>query len=597
MRPSLSPVLSLALAVLPVLPVLLPLTACTESQDGAEEPVAASSSKHAKSKSKSKKGKKEAKHKKKEAESSADEAANADTAEGGAVADDAAADDDGGGMYAYEPAAPAPGEPMPSMAYGYDEPADQPRRQSGDRFRALDEAPFKDPKTAPLSTFSIDVDTAGYSIVRRYLNDGRLPPEGAVRIEEMLNYFDYAYAGPTDAQPFAVHATVGAAPWEQRHRLVRIGIKGKEVAPAAVPAANLVFLIDVSGSMEGEDRLGLLVRGFRMLVDRLRDQDTVGIVVYAGASGVVLEPTSDKRAILSALDRLQAGGSTNGGEGIESAYALAQKHFKDDGINRVILATDGDFNVGTTSDGDLVALIRKKAESRVFLSVLGFGEGNYNDSGMEQLADEGNGQYAYVDSLDEARKVLVQQMAGTLVTIAKDVKIQIEFNPAKVESYRLIGYENRALADEEFNDDKKDAGEIGAGHTVTALYEVVPKGAGKGAGVDPLRYQKPAATTGAATGSDELLTVKIRYKKPDGDKSVLMTSHVADAPTPIAKADADFRFAAAVAGFGMKLRASKSAALDYATIIQLAKSGLGDDESGYRSEFLALVRKAETIAH
>jgi len=492
-------------------------------------------------------------------------------------------------------AEPMPAAPAADMAYA-PPPAEPPMTpEARDRFRQMAENGFKDPRADPLSTFSIDVDTASYSLVRRFLNEGRLPPTASVRVEEMLNYFDYAYEGPKNgAHPFAVHTAVTEAPWDSGNRLVRVGIKGLEVPIEEAPSANLVFLIDVSGSMEGPDRLELLKKSFVPFVEKLRRQDSVGIVVYAGASGVVLRPTNDKEAILDALDALHAGGSTNGGAGIEAAYGLAKDAFKQGGINRVILATDGDFNVGVTSDGALVALVEKKAKDGIFLSVLGFGIGNYNDAMMEQIADRGNGNYAYVDSLEEAHKILVRQMSGTIITIAKDVKIQVEFNPAKVESYRLIGYENRALAAEDFNDDKKDAGDVGAGHTVTALYEVVPKGKRT---VDALRYQTNGKTQRTQRDDgDELLTVKVRYKQPEGTKSQLLTKHVSERVTPLADAGADFRFAAAVAGFGLKLRGSKEGqTLNYREIIDLAKSGLGDDQDGVRAELLGLVRKAERL--
>ena len=464
-----------------------------------------------------------------------------------------------------------------------------------ERYRALEEASFKSAQFSPLSTFAIDVDTAGYSIVRSYLTRGQMPPAGAVRIEEMLNYFDYNYPAPSGNDAFSINTTTAAAPWNQERRLLRIGIKGKTISSDETPPINLVFLLDVSGSMNDANKLPLLKRSLAMLVKNLRSNDKVGIVVYAGASGVVLRPTSDRNDILSALDRLEAGGSTNGGEGIEAAYKLAEEHFSKENINRVILATDGDFNVGKTSESDLVTMIEKKAESGIFLTVLGFGNGNYNDSTMEQLADKGNGNYAYIDTIEEAQKVLVGQMSGTLVTIAKDVKIQVEFNPNVVESYRLIGYENRQLAAEDFNNDKKDAGEIGAGHTVTALYEVVLKGSKDSAkpSIDKLRYQTPKAQ---ANHTNELATVKVRYKEPTGSTSSLITNTVPNKTVDMESTDKDFRFAAAVAGFGMKLRGSKLAGdLNYQSILDLSKHGLDNDEFGFRSEFIGLVRKAAAI--
>ena len=456
------------------------------------------------------------------------------------------------------------------------------------------ENPFKRVADDALSTFSIDVDTASYSNIRRFLEDGTMPPVDAVRIEEMINYFGYAYVPPSGPQPFAVQSEVAACPWNDRARLVQIGIKGRELAPAAVPPRNLVFLLDVSGSMMAPDKLPLVQRSLKLLVSELRPEDSVALVVYAGASGVVLPPTPghQRDIIVNAIDHLEAGGSTDGGAGIELAYALAQQHFRKDGINRVILATDGDFNVGTTSQGALERLIEKKRESGVFLSVFGFGTGNLKDSTMELLADKGNGNYAYIDSLMEARKVLVEQAGGTLVTIAKDVKIQVEFNPARVGAYRLIGYENRMLAHSEFNDDRKDAGEIGAGHTITALYELLPPGAEGGVvDVDPLKYQKPA-TTPAAT-SDELMQVKLRFKQPTNDTSELISFPIGDQSRSISAASVDLRFAAAVAMFGMKLRDSEHGRkFSFADLRKLAAGALGADPNGYRRGMLALVDRA-----
>ncbi len=448
-----------------------------------------------------------------------------------------------------------------------------------------------------LSTFSIDVDTASYSNMRRYLTQGMLPPKDSVRIEELINYFSYDYSA--DGDPFSARADLSEAPWNREHRLLRIGIKGKEIVGNRRPRANLVFLIDVSGSMSSNNKLPLLKQAMRMLVERLDEEDQVAIVVYAGASGLVLPSTSasDAKAIEHALDQLKSGGSTNGGSGIKLAYKTAEKHFIEGGVNRVILATDGDFNVGTTSQGDLVRLIENKAKSGVYLTVLGFGMGNYNDSTLEKLADKGNGNYAYIDTINEARKVLVEEIHSTLVTIAKDVKIQIEFNPARVAGYRLIGYENRVLAHQDFNDDKKDAGDIGAGHTVTALYEIVPagrtvKGASK---VDDLKYQVKRALTKDAA-SDELLTIKLRFKQPDGDKSTLREFVVRDRGARLADANADFRFAAAVAAFGMLLRDSEhKGSATMQMVLDLAENGIGDDPFGYRLEFVSLVKKAKRL--
>jgi Ca-activated chloride channel family protein len=462
----------------------------------------------------------------------------------------------------------------------------------------IQENKFYYSKDEPLSTFSIDVDTASYANVRRFLaQQGELPPKDAVRIEELLNYFRYEYAPPTGEHPFAVHIESATAPWNKTRRLVRIGVKATEIDPGKRGPANLVFLLDVSGSMNQPNKLPLLKRGMKMLVEQLDNRDRVAIVVYAGASGVVLPSTraTDRTRILEALERLRAGGSTNGGAGIQLAYDIAGRHFVRGGVNRVILATDGDFNVGTTSRGDLVRLIEEKRASDVFLSVLGFGTGNYKDAALEELARNGNGTYAYVDSLLEARKVLVEEMGGTLVTVAKDVKIQVEFNPAKVQAYRLIGYENRMLDARDFNDDRKDAGEIGAGHTVTALYEVVPPGTPIDLpGVDPLKYR--SNTSGVASGSNELLTVKLRYKQPTGKKSTKFTIPFEDTDRTLATASDDLRFAAAVAGFGMLLRESEHAGnLTYADVSSLARSGMGPDVGAYRAEFLRLVEVARTL--
>jgi Ca-activated chloride channel family protein len=464
----------------------------------------------------------------------------------------------------------------------------------------VEENRFHDAKDSPLSTFSIDVDTASYSNVRRFLQDDELPPYGAVRIEELINYFSYGYPEPETGYPFSVSIEVNRAPWNAKHELVRIGLKGRSVPVAERPSSNLVFLIDVSGSMQDEDKLPLLKRSLRALVDQLAPNDRVAIVVYAGSSGLVLPstPGADKNRILKALDELEAGGSTNGGEGIQLAYQTARENFLKEGNNRVILCTDGDFNVGVTSQSELISLIEKERSSGVFLSVLGFGTGNLKDSTMEKLADKGNGNYSYIDSPSEGRKVLVEQMGATLFTIAKDVKVQVEFNPARVAGYRLIGYENRLLAKEDFNDDKKDAGEIGAGHTVTALYEIVPVGQSlpDQPSVDPLKYQAPATERSAS--SDELLTVKLRYKAPDSNKSRLIESPV-QAPVEKAfdQASQDFQFVAAVAAFGMKLRGSPDAGdISWQEIQKIARRNLAEDPGSYRAEFLTLVEKARQVS-
>ncbi len=449
----------------------------------------------------------------------------------------------------------------------------------------------------PRSTFSIDVDTASYSNTRRFIREGRLPPADAVRIEELVNYFEYDYPQPTGDDPFSVNTEVAPCPWSPDHRLVHLGLQGKTVAAEQVPARNLVFLLDVSGSMSDADKLPLLKRGLTMLADQVRSQDRVSIVVYAGASGVVLEPTSDVGRIKDALDRLNAGGSTNGGAGIELAYELAMDNFVKGGINRVLLATDGDFNVGVTNRGALVRLIERKRRSGVFLSVLGFGRGNLQDSTMEQLADKGNGNYAYIDSASEAHKVLVEQSGATLMTIAKDVKIQVEFNPAEVAAYRLVGYENRKLAHRDFNDDTKDAGEIGAGHTVTALYEVVPVGRGVAPQVDPLEYQDEGTTLSAKAQTGELMTIKLRYKRPRGVKSKLLSVPVTDSDRAVDDASADFRFSAGVAELGLLLRGSKwRGQATWGQAYALAQSAQGRDPHGRRAEMLSLLRQAAALA-
>jgi len=456
----------------------------------------------------------------------------------------------------------------------------------------------------PLSTFSVDVDTASYANVRRFLQSGSLPPVYAVRIEELINYFPYDYLAPTDGLAFAASMEVTSAPWAPQHRLVRIGLKGREVTTGSRPAANLVFLLDVSGSMNASNKLPLVKQAMRLLVERLRDDDRVAIVVYAGASGLALPSTSANRRaeILAAMDQLRAGGSTNGAMGIQLAYDIAKANFVPGGLNRVILCTDGDFNVGVSDEGGLVRLIEEKAESGVFLSVLGFGMGNYQDSKLEQLADKGNGNYGYIDSKREAQKLLVEQINGTLVTIAKDVKIQVEFNPQQVASYRLIGYENRMLNKEDFNDDKIDAGEIGAGHTVTAVYEVVPVGVQiehEVPAVDPLKYQpeipQPNRYRGDARSS-ELLTLKVRAKAPDGEQSELQSFPLTDDGSRFESASADFKFAAAVAGFGMMLRDSEfRGETSWAEVSDWARAGVATDPGGYRHEFLELVEKAASL--
>jgi Ca-activated chloride channel homolog len=473
---------------------------------------------------------------------------------------------------------------------GWQQPADT------ERYQHQQDNPVQLAAEHPVSTFSIDVDTGAYANVRRFLHDGRLPPQDAVRVEEMINYFDYQYAPPANREtPFRVATEVAAAPWNSQALLMRIGIKGFELAPEQRPVANLVFLIDVSGSMDSPDKLPLLKNAFRLLTDQLTARDRVSMVVYAGSSGVVLEPTAgdQKHRIHDALDRLSAGGSTNGASGIERAYQLARSTFVKGGINRVVLATDGDFNVGTVDFESLVDLAERERASGVALTTLGFGAGNYNDQLMERLADAGNGNYAYIDSLSEARKVLVSELSSTLFTIAKDVKIQVEFNPAEVLEYRLIGYENRMLAREDFNNDKVDAGEIGAGHRVTALYEVVPVGT-RGR-LDPLRYAAPKPV---AKGNGELANVRLRYKLPDSDNSQLLEYPIRkNAVVPASKLSPDFRFAASVAAFGQLLRGGKYVGdFSYGDVAALAKNALAEDRDGYRREFVSLVELARSLA-
>lgn len=502
----------------------------------------------------------------------------------------------------------------------YAPPAGFPAAPGGEGYQSLTDNPFKPAEQEPLSTFSIDVDTASYANVRRYLTEmGQLPPTDAVRIEELLNSFSYADAPPPvdGPEPFAVHVELGPAPWAPRHRLLRVALKGKEVAPAERPDGNLVFLVDVSGSMQDANKLPLVKESLGMLAEELGARDTVSIVVYAGSSGLVLPPTrgDDRRAILEAIGRLEAGGSTNGGAGIELAYRLARERFVRGGANRVILMTDGDFNVGLTDRGSLEQLITQEAKSGVFLTVLGFGMGNLQDGTLELLADKGNGNYGYIDGRAEARRLLVEQLSGTLVTIAQDVKIQLEFNPRAVAWWRQIGYENRVLAAEDFNDDRKDAGEIGAGHSVIALYELVPPGELPGeplgaTGVDPLRYSRSASPAGQAGNgpidfgrpandrpADELLFLKLRYKQPEGDSSRLLETPVRDAGRRLDQTSPDFHFAAGVAAFGMLLRQSPyRGAADWTMVDQLARQGLGRDQDGYRQAFRDLVRQARQLS-
>lgn len=461
-------------------------------------------------------------------------------------------------------------------------------------YPALIENAFLKPTEHPLSTFSIDVDTASYANVRRFLNSHGMPPADAVRIEEMINYFQYDYPQPEGGTPFSITTDVADCPWNAGHRLLRVGLKGLEVPVDERPASNLVFLLDVSGSMSASNKLPLVKEAMYLLTDRLTENDRVAIIVYAGNSGLVLPPTNgtDKATIRQAIGQLAAGGSTNGGQGLQLAYDTAQSNFIKGGTNRVILATDGDFNVGIVDQNELVRFIEERAKNGVFLSALGFGVGNLKDGTLEKLADKGNGNYAYIDTLAEARRVLVEQLSGTLVTIAKDVKIQIEFNPAQAAEYRLIGYEDRVMPHQDFHDDRKDAGEIGAGHTVTALYEIVPAQQAVGPGGEPLKYQRSEALTPAAD-SGELATIKLRYKEPDGQQSRLLERTISDRRPAQAAASRDMNFAAAVAAFGMLLRDSPYRGdATYTKVLAWAEQGISSDTNGYRSEFLELVRLA-----
>ncbi|MBM3837073.1 MAG: DUF3520 domain-containing protein [Verrucomicrobia bacterium] len=463
------------------------------------------------------------------------------------------------------------------------------------------ENPFQTALENPISTFSLDVDTASYANILRFLNQGQLPPGDAVRIEEMINYFTYAYPAPKGNEPFAVSLETAGCPWNSGHRLISVGLKARALTPGKRPPSNLVFLIDVSGSMRPPERLPLLKQALRLLTKRLSEHDRVAIVVYANNSGVPLPSTSgaDKEQILAVIDRLEANGSTNGGEGIQQAYAMAARHFIPNGVNRVILCTDGDFNVGITDQTALVRLLQDKARSGVFLSAVGVGTDNYKDALLQKLADKGNGNYHYLDSIEEAQKVLLDQMNSTLVAVAKDVKVQIEFNPAQVSQYRLIGYEKRLLRTEDFNNDAKDAGEVGAGHAVTALYEVVPAGASENrAATDNLKYQSgPRFQIRVANAERELLTLKLRYKRPEANESQLLEFTAADSEASFGQASPDFKFAAAVAGFGLILRDSSfKGAANFDSILELAQEGKGADEEGYRPEFVNLVKKAKAIA-
>ncbi|MCL5991158.1 MAG: von Willebrand factor type A domain-containing protein [Bacteroidetes bacterium] len=460
---------------------------------------------------------------------------------------------------------------------------------------------FKETISEPLSTFSIDVDKASYSNVRRFINSGSLPPEDAVRTEELVNYFSYDYPQPTGDVPFAIHTEMAECPWNKSNKLIHIGLQGKKVPLENIPPGNLVFLIDVSGSMQDYNKLPLVKSALRLLIEQLRPQDKVAIVVYAGAAGLVLNstPGSKKNEIIEAIEKLEAGGSTAGAEGIKLAYEVAKKNLIKSGNNRVILATDGDFNVGVSSDGELTRMIEDRRDDGIYLTVLGFGMGNYKDSKMEKLADKGNGNYAYIDNILEAKKVFVNELGGTLFTIAKDVKIQIEFNPALVKEYRLIGYENRLLNKEDFNDDKKDAGELGSGHTVTALYEIVSVNGDKGNSsnkVDPLKYQSSNVNNNSYN-TDEIATVKFRYKEPDGTQSKLIVNTLKNADNKLSQSSENFRFSSAVVEYSMLLRKSKFVGTStYDEVIKLATGARGQDREGYRAEFIRLVEATKVLS-
>jgi len=485
-----------------------------------------------------------------------------------------------------------PGQ-QPTIVSDDDDPIDH----NTEEYDKIVENPFKDVKQNPLSTFSIDVDNASYSNVRRYINSNSLPPKGAVRIEEMINYFTYDYPDPKGEHPFAFITELSECPWNAENKLLHIGIQGKKLNYDDYKPSNLVLLLDVSGSMDTDNKLPLLKKGMSMLLDELDDNDKISIVVYAGAAGMVLEPTpaSERKKIKKALNDLQAGGSTAGGEGIQLAYKLAKEAFIPEGNNRIILATDGDFNVGNSSTSTLVELVEEKRKEGVYLTIIGLGMGNYKDGRMEQISNAGNGNYFYIDNIREAEKVFVKELRANMFTIAKDVKIQIEFNPTVAKAYRLIGYENRIMAKEDFDDDTKDAGELGAGHTVTALYEVIPAGSDTEVNTaSDLKYQETKIKENAA-GSGDLMTIKFRYKPIDSETSILIEKAVPNAT--LQNTGNNFKFSAAVAAFGMQLRESEyKGETDYDLILKLAKEGKGNDPFGYRAEFIQMVETAKLLA-
>ncbi|OWP85635.1 hypothetical protein BWK60_13055 [Flavobacterium covae] len=466
--------------------------------------------------------------------------------------------------------------------------------RSEESYAEIEENKFETPNTKPLSTFSIDVDNASYTNIRRFINNGQEIPKDAVRLEEMINYFSYSYPQPKDNHPFSINTEYSECPWNSNHKLLKIGLQGKKMDKNNLPPSNIVFLIDVSGSMEEENKLPLLKESMKILVKELRPQDKVSMVVYAGAAGMILPPTSgnEKNKIMNALDKLTAGGSTAGGEGIELAYKIAEENFIKEGNNRIVLATDGDFNVGVSTDKEMEHLIERKRKTGIFLTCLGYGMGNYKDSKMETLANKGNGNYAYIDNMQEATRFLGKEFNGSMFTIAKDVKIQIEFNPNQIQSYRLIGYENRKLNNEDFKNDAIDAGELGSGHTVTALYEIIPTGVESSYSPTQLKYTSKEGSQNLI--SKELATVKFRYKRPDGEKSIEMIQTVSNLNKPLKISSSDFKFASSVAWFGMKLRDSKYIENKQTEdIIALANKGIHNDLEGYKTEFIRLIKSAK----